>query len=243
MLVPESQDVIEFHNKNRGEKPIVRSTKGITTQNKEVKATQLKNLTLSSASSEKAQGEVGIASEWNEVDWLRFHDEFAVHIRRWARRYTGFGPHIDDILQNVLIFAYQRAAEMPYPTYTKTWLYRVTRFISLRHHEKKGIQQRLVNNVTGIIQVQEQCVHEGDHAFENQDLIHQALSTLCPEYREAIILCDLEGMTSKEASELSGTNAATLRTYLAKGRKAFRSNFIRLQEHNTTQTNSKELSI
>jgi RNA polymerase sigma-70 factor, ECF subfamily len=57
---------------------------------------------------------------------------------------------------------------------------------------------------------------------QNRELgveIEQALSTLRPEYRTAILLCHVEGRPYEEIAEVMGVPLGTVKTYIHRGRK------------------------
>lgn len=49
--------------------------------------------------------------------------------------------------------------------------------------------------------------------------IEQAISTLRPEYRTAILLCHVEGRPYEEIAEIMGVPLGTVKTYIHRGRK------------------------
>jgi RNA polymerase sigma factor (sigma-70 family) len=55
-----------------------------------------------------------------------------------------------------------------------------------------------------------------------RDLVRRALSSLSPRQRAALVLIELEGMSSKEAGAALGIRASTVRALASQGRAAFR---------------------
>jgi RNA polymerase sigma-70 factor (ECF subfamily) len=56
------------------------------------------------------------------------------------------------------------------------------------------------------------------NAQERRRMMFDALATLTEREREAIVLRDLEGLTTEEVAELAGTSAATIRSQISMGR-------------------------
>ena len=56
----------------------------------------------------------------------------------------------------------------------------------------------------------------------DRKIVHEALEQLAPEYREAIVLRELEGMSYREISEVAGVPMGTVMSRLARGRAALR---------------------
>jgi len=57
---------------------------------------------------------------------------------------------------------------------------------------------------------------------ELRDLVEKAIRSLSAIYREALILCDVEGMSAKEAAEVLGVNLAALKSRLLRARLMMR---------------------
>ena len=57
---------------------------------------------------------------------------------------------------------------------------------------------------------------------EEAVLLHRALSRLDEEYREAVVLRDLEGLSYEEIAEATKTNIGTVRSRLHRGRRLLR---------------------
>jgi len=55
-----------------------------------------------------------------------------------------------------------------------------------------------------------------------RDTVRRALATLSPRQRAALVLTELEGMSSKEAGEALGIKASTVRALATQGRAAFK---------------------
>ena len=57
---------------------------------------------------------------------------------------------------------------------------------------------------------------------ETRDTVRRALAMLSPRQRAALVLIELEGMSSKEAGDALGIKASTVRALATQGRAAFR---------------------
>ncbi len=180
--------------------------------------------------STKDQVENSSPASWNQASWKLFYDEYRAFVFRIACRFVNHGPHVDDLVQDVFLFAYQRAHEIPYPQYTKTWLYRVTRFMCLDHIKRDKVQQRLVDGAQDA-RIGHRVERSGERLVQ-RELIYKCLQELNQKQREAIILCDLEGMRSHEAGEMIGLSPSTFRTHLMKARKNFRQHLEKISEQN-----------
>lgn len=59
------------------------------------------------------------------------------------------------------------------------------------------------------------------------DLVHQALEEVPDVYREAIVGCDLEGLTYQEVADQQKTTVGTVRSRIHRGRKLLRQILLR----------------
>jgi RNA polymerase sigma-70 factor (ECF subfamily) len=64
-------------------------------------------------------------------------------------------------------------------------------------------------------------------------LVRRALQDLPPSHREVLILRELEGMSYKEISEITGMPAGTVMSRLARARDGFRQSLASLGHHGT----------
>lgn len=69
---------------------------------------------------------------------------------------------------------------------------------------------------------------------EEQSLIHRALERLNPEYREAIVLRDLDGFSYKEIADIAGVPLGTVMSRIARAREQLEK---ALAGHKSEETN------
>ncbi|HLX39440.1 MAG TPA: sigma-70 family RNA polymerase sigma factor, partial [Ktedonobacteraceae bacterium] len=62
-------------------------------------------------------------------------------------------------------------------------------------------------------------------SLELQEVIQLGLATLPLEQREAVVLCDIEGLTYEEIASATATSLGTVRSRIARGRARLR-NFL-----------------
>jgi RNA polymerase sigma factor (sigma-70 family) len=68
---------------------------------------------------------------------------------------------------------------------------------------------------------------ESERVRELQDVLDEELTALPAKYRQAIVLCDLEGHTREEAARILNTSAGTVATWVARGRRRLRERLVR----------------
>jgi RNA polymerase sigma factor (sigma-70 family) len=157
-------------------------------------------------------------------EYISRRDEAAVEalVRRhgpmvWGvcRRVLGNYCDAEDAFQAAFLVFVRKAASIASPQLLANWLYGVAHQTALKARAtitKRRARERQVREMP------EPAVAEQDLWDDLQPLLDQALSCLSDKYRVAIVLCDLEGKTRKEAARQLGVPEGTLAARLARGR-------------------------
>jgi RNA polymerase sigma factor (sigma-70 family) len=134
----------------------------------------------------------------------------------------------EDAFQATFLVFVRKAASIASPELLANWLYGVAHQTALKARAtaaKRKTRERQVKEMP------EPAVTENDLWNDLQPLLDQELSRLSDKYRSAIVLCDLEGKTRKEAARHLGVPEGTLAARLARGRKMLTQ---RLARHGVT---------
>ena len=121
----------------------------------------------------------------------------------------------EDAFQATFLVLVRKAASIAKPELLANWLYGVahqTALKALATTAKRRMRERQVT------QMPEPAVPEPGLWHDLQPLLDQELSRLPEKYRVAIVLCDLEARTRKEAARQLGLPDGTLAARLARGR-------------------------
>jgi RNA polymerase sigma factor (sigma-70 family) len=132
--------------------------------------------------------------------------------RRVLRNYHD----VEDAFQATFLVFVRKAASIASPELLANWLYGVAHQTALKARATTAKRRARERQVT---EMPEPAVPEKDLWNDLQPLLDQALSGLPDKYRVAIVLCDLEGETRKEAARRLGVPEGTLAARLARGRK------------------------
>ncbi len=121
----------------------------------------------------------------------------------------------EDAFQATFLVFVRKAASIASPELLANWLYGVAHQTALKARAtaaKRKTRERQVKEMP------EPAVTENDLWKDLQPLLDQGLSRLSDKYRAAIVLCDLEGKTRKEAARQLDVPEGTLAARLARGR-------------------------
>ena len=140
------------------------------------------------------------------------YEMYGERIFRYTFRMLGNRTEAEDATAETFLRVLRRSAELRADGAFRTWLFRIARNLCidrLRQHklmelppdaQYTGSEERATLRIT----------------------VQQALAELPVEYREPIVLCDLEEMAAKEAAEILKVSVPALKSRLYRGRRALR---------------------
>jgi RNA polymerase sigma factor (sigma-70 family) len=132
-----------------------------------------------------------------------------------CRRVLGNHHDAEDAFQATFLVLVRKAAAIASPELLANWLYGVAHQTALKARAtaaRRRTRERQVN------QMPEPAATEPEIWHALQALLDQELSRLPDKYRVAIVLCDLEGKTRKEAARELGVPEGTLAARVTRGR-------------------------
>ena len=137
-------------------------------------------------------------------------------VLRTAQRLLLSNSDAQDAAQEVFLKLHRFAAKFDAERDLRPWLYRMT--VNVCHDlRRKG--KRLVNiDDTNEPFAIDATPEQQWSAEEQRRLLYKALASLSDREREAIVLRDLEELTTAEVGQAMGTTEATVRSQIAAGR-------------------------
>ncbi|WP_051389194.1 RNA polymerase sigma factor SigE [Arthrobacter sp. 35W] len=165
-----------------------------------------------------ANGEPWTAPSWEEVV-----SNHSAKVFRLAYRLTGNKYDAEDLTQEVFVRVFRSLANFK-PGTLDGWLHRITTNLFLDQARRKtrirfdplaeDAEARLPGRDPGPERVFE---------FNNLDLdVQAALDALPPDFRAAVVLCDLEGLSYDEVAEALDVKLGTVRSRIHRGRTMLR---------------------
>jgi RNA polymerase sigma factor (sigma-70 family) len=149
----------------------------------------------------------------------RDQDALAAMVRRHASMIWGVcRRHLnhhdaEDAFQATFLVLVRKAADVPRQA-VANWLYGVARQIAVR---LRAMAAKLGRRETQAVNMPEPTVPEVRDA-DLQRVVDEEVSRLPDHYRGVIVLCDLEGMTRKEAAQQLGISEGSVASRLARAR-------------------------
>ncbi len=175
----------------------------------------------------EAAGEAGPgqepAAQWTPPSWEEVVRDHSARVYRLAYRLTGNSHDAEDLTQEVFVRVFRSL-----PSYTpgtfEGWLHRITTnlFLDITRRRQRirfeGLGEETAAKLSGIEPTPSQ-------AFDARHLDHDvaaALADLPPEYRAAVVLCDIEGLTYEEIADALDVKLGTVRSRIHRGRAQLR---------------------
>ncbi|TNY37890.1 RNA polymerase sigma factor SigE [Thermomonospora catenispora] len=160
---------------------------------------------------------------WTPPSWEEIVREHSARVFRLAYRLTGNRYDAEDLTQDVFVRVFRSLSSYTPGTF-EGWLHRITTNLFLdRARRRQRIRMdalpedaadRLHGREPGPAQIYEERHLDGD--------VQAALTALPPEYRAAVVLCDIEGLSYEEIAATLGVNLGTVRSRIHRGRARLR---------------------
>ena len=155
--------------------------------------------------------------------WDEVATQYGPKIYTMAYRLTGDPDEAKDLAQDVFVRVYRNLDKYQPGTF-EGWLYRITKnlFLDKIRKRKRVILETLPDEEW------RQPEDEGpgpEERFEQGTLradIEEALTTLPADFRTAVVMCDIQGLTYDEIAAATGWPLGTVRSRIHRGRKLLR---------------------
>lgn len=154
-------------------------------------------------------------------------------MRQLARWYTSDPYEADDLVQDTMLLALRFQESFRPGSNLRAWLARVMRNKHISNSRRRRLERHTLER-EGMACLLDWSVGESgrkttqidgdvdpDTGFS--DPIIEALSSLRPEFREVVVLCDMEGLSYADAAKKVNCPVGTIMSRLHRGRRALRS--------------------
>ena len=175
---------------------------------------------------ETAESPAWVPPTWDEV--VREH---ADRVYRLAYRLSGNRADAEDLTQETFVRVFRSLAQYSPGTF-EGWLHRITTNLFLDGARRKqrirfeGLADEMAHRLAGSEPTPAQ-------AFDDSHLdddVQAALKALPPEYRAAVVLCDIEGFSYEEIAATLGVKLGTVRSRIHRGRAQLAQQLGRIKE-------------
>jgi RNA polymerase sigma-70 factor, ECF subfamily len=171
------------------------------------------------------------------VTMVAYHRALAEHadgLKAYATRLLGDSIAAEDVAQDSFLALYRHLNQVPTAAF-RPWLFRVARNLCLDQLRRRKFKLSLFRDlqrdedqpftpadVASIRPDEIAETREANHAIE------QAIEELPLKFREAFLLCEVEGLSYEDAAAVMGCPIKTVSTRLFRARNRFKSLVSRL---------------
>ncbi len=175
-------------------------------------------------SAAREPGTAGQSSEpWQPPSWEEVVEQHSARVYRLAYRLTGNKPDAEDLTQEVFVRVFRSLSTYTPGTF-EGWLHRITTNLFLDQARRK---QRIRFDALGDdadnrlpSRLPTPDLEVTDPMFD--DDVEAALAALPPDFRAAVVLCDVEGLSYEEIATVLGLKLGTVRSRIHRGRGLLR---------------------
>ena len=159
---------------------------------------------------------------WTPPSWDEVVRDHSARVYRLAYRLTGNQHDAEDLTQEVFVRVFRSLSSYTPGTF-EGWLHRITtnlfldmvrRRARIRFDALPDDAERLPSKDRGPAQVYD------DTHFDHD--VQAALDAMPPDFRAAVVLCDLEGLSYEEIAATLGVKIGTVRSRIHRGRASLR---------------------
>lgn len=171
------------------------------------------------------------------VTMVAYHRALAEHadsLKAYATRLLGDQVAAEDVAQDAFLALYRHLNQVPTAAF-RPWLFRVARNLCLDQLRRRKFRLSLFRDLQ---KDEEQPFTPTDADAERPDeiaetreasrAIEQAIGELPLKFREAFLLCEVEGLSYEDAAAVMGCPVKTVSTRLFRARHRFKSLVSRL---------------
>jgi len=173
--------------------------------------------------SQEARGPGHQDSGWVPPTWEEIVEQHSARVYRLAYRLTGNPHDAEDLTHDVFIRVF-RSLHSYQPGTFEGWLHRITTNVFLdKMRRKQRIRfDALSDESAARLPTREAGPEAAFDATHFDDDVQRALDALSPDFRAAVVLCDIEGLSYEEIAATLGVKLGTVRSRIHRGRAQLR---------------------
>ena len=155
--------------------------------------------------------------------WDEIVERHSDRVFRLAYRLTGNSHDAEDLTQEVFVRVF-RSLDTYTPGTFEGWLHRITTNLFLDQARRRqrirfdALSDERASRLASALPGPDDSYN--DTTFD--DDVERALAALPPEFRAAVVLCDVEGLTYDEIADILDTKLGTVRSRIHRGRALLR---------------------
>jgi RNA polymerase sigma-70 factor, ECF subfamily len=184
------------------------------------------------------------ASERRFIERLRSHDERAFNelveaygdrVYRLLYRMLGRREEAEDLAQEVFVQVFKAVATFRGDARLGTWIYRIavnlcknrSKYLARRHAGRQdeldaAAERSPLGEAQGITSGESAQPDQLVEGFQLESIVKQCIARIEPDFREVLVLRDVEDLTYEEIQEITGLPEGTVKSRLHRARAMLR---------------------
>jgi len=162
-------------------------------------------------------------SAWAPPSWDEIVRAHSARVYRLAYRLTGNPHDAEDLTQEVFVRVFRSLSSYTPGTF-EGWLHRITTNLFLDQARRRqkirfdALGDDAEQRLPGRAPTPERALY--DQLFDAD--VEKALAELPPDFRAAVVLCDIEGLSYEEIAAILDVKLGTVRSRIHRGRSMLR---------------------
>ena len=158
------------------------------------------------------------------LEFEKIVEEHSAFVYNVAYRMMDNPEDAEDVAQEAFISAYRAFGRFRGESKVTTWLYRITTNAALMKLRKGKKERQLTQTGIDDMEIPDWDDSPDDAAINAElgEKLREGISRLDPDLKAAVILRDVEGLSSSEAAEVLDVSVASLKSRLHRGRVILR---------------------
>jgi len=151
----------------------------------------------------------------------RIYERYVADVDRWVRRLVGPRDDVEDIVHDVFLVAVRRRGSFRGDASVKTWLFRIAHHVVRGRRRRDRVRRWLFARHAEDLPAERGAIVTPLEEIEQREQscrLYAALDRLPDDYRTALILYEIEGMSGEQVAELVGVQLGTIWVRLHRGR-------------------------
>jgi RNA polymerase sigma-70 factor (ECF subfamily) len=161
--------------------------------------------------------------DWTPPSWDEVVRTHSARVYRLAYRLTGDPHEAEDLTQDVFVRVFRSLSSYTPGTF-EGWLHRITTNLFLDQVRRKqrirfdALADDAADRLAGREPTPSQVFDDTHLDYD----VQAALDSLPPDFRAAVVLCDIEGLSYEEIAATLGVKLGTVRSRIHRGRAQLR---------------------
>lgn len=170
---------------------------------------------------------IALVTRGDEPAFNRLVQRYKDPLTSFAFRFLGDGDEADDIVQETLVRVYRNASSFDLSMKFSTWIYTIAANLARTRARRRSLgrfirlgfsQEGQPRDLPSSAPLPDE---EADAALREEE-VHRAIQKLPLEFREVIVLRDIQELSYEEIAAITGKSVGTIKSRISRGRERLR---------------------